>query len=49
MVIVDEATGREKDRTRWQDGIHPATEAKHEMEPGPDHSSLVGRRRCTSH
>lgn len=28
VVIVDPATGREKHRSRWQDGVHEAVEAK---------------------
>ena len=41
VVIVDEATGREKERSRWQAGLHPALEVKHGLRPGPDHSNMA--------
>ncbi|GAB4815731.1 hypothetical protein N2152v2_002777 [Parachlorella kessleri] len=36
VVIVDRDTGRERERSRWQAGIHPALEVKHGLKPGPE-------------
>lgn len=38
MVIIDVATGRERHRSRYQDGVHNCLEAKEELVVQPDTS-----------